>query len=468
MRKSFTDFLLLCIVVCSAMLFSAIIFSGCAQIGAPTGGSRDTLPPKLIASTPRIEAINVTGNKITLSFDEYVELKDVQNNVLVSPLQKNMPSIDYKLRTVTVKLKDTLLRNTTYSINFGNAIVDINESNAFKDFTYVFSTGPTVDSLSFSGNVLIAETGKADSTMVAMLYRNTDDSAVRKRKPDYISRVDGSGNFTFHHLPSGTFKLYAILDGDGSKTYNSKFETFAFNDNDVEVGASNPVQHLLAYAEVKEVKSTSQTTLRPTAADKKLKYSTSLAGGAQDLLSDIIITYSKPLKIFDSSKIILSDTNYNKVGGIEIKLDSSEKNVVVKKKWPEWQPYMLIINKEAATDSADNIIAKSDTIRFTTKKAEDYGRVVLRFNNLDLTKHPVLQLVYNDQIKKSYPLTSKEWIEKLFEPGEYELRILYDDNQNGKWDPGNYSLKKQPEKVVTLSQKLNVKSNWDNERDVNL
>jgi hypothetical protein len=94
--------------------------------------------------------------------------------------------------------------------------------------------------------------------------------------------------------------------------------------------------------------------------------------------------------------------------------------------------------------------------------------VVLRFSNLDLTKHPVLQLVQGDEIKNSYPLTALEWSNKFINPGEYEIRILFDSNNNGKWDTGDYSKKLQPEKAITLKDKLAIKANWDNERDIKL
>ena len=156
----------------SLIYFFAISSGGCAQIGMPTGGPRDSIPPVLVSASPKIHSTNVTGNKITLTFNEYIELKEVQTNVLISPFPKRQPQIDYKLRTVTVKLKDTLLPNTTYSINFGKAIVDNNEGNPMKDFTFVFSTGNNIDSLTLDGKVLVAETGKADSTLIALLYRN--------------------------------------------------------------------------------------------------------------------------------------------------------------------------------------------------------------------------------------------------------------------------------------------------------
>ena len=102
------------------------------------------------------------------------------------------------------------------------------------------------------------------------------------------------------------------------------------------------------------------------------------------------------------------------------------------------------------------------------KKETDYGNITLRFNSLNFSQNPVLQFVQNDEVKMSYKLTSKEWSAKLFPPGEYEIRILLDGNNNGKWDPGSYSKKIQPEKVISIDQKISIKANWDNERDIQL
>ena len=127
------------------------------------------------------------------------------------------PAIEYKLRTVTVRLKDSLLPNTTYNINFGDAIVDLNEGNILKNFQYSFSTGAFIDSNELSGKVILAETGNTDSTMFALLYRKQEDSTVFKEKPMYVARVDAQGNFRFNNLPAGSFYVYALRDEDGNK-----------------------------------------------------------------------------------------------------------------------------------------------------------------------------------------------------------------------------------------------------------
>ena len=456
----------------SAVLLLSYVFgitgSGCAQIGAPTGGPKDTLAPILISAVPKLLATSFTGNKVTLTFNEYINVVDVQKNVLVSPYPKTFPVIDFKLKTVTIKLKDTLLENTTYAVNFGNAIVDNNEGNPFKDFTYVFSTGKTIDSLKFTGTVLMAETGKPDSTLQALLYRNGNDSSVQQRKPDYIAKINANGKFVFTNLSKGKYKVYALKDGDGGKTYNSKIESFAFANTDITVAAKTDSVLLYAYEEEKEKKKIPVLAAR-TAADKKLKYtSTTNKAAPQELRKNLELRFNNTLKNFDTNKIVLSDTNFNKIEGIQYIIDSTRKIVSIKSKWSAENAYRLIINKDAVSDSANNILAKTDTINFSTKKESDYGAILLRFTKLDPTLHPVIQFLKSDEIVRSIPVTSKVWSDKLFDPGEYELRILYDTNNNGIWDPGNYSKKIQPEKAITLDKKLTIKPNWDNERNVEL
>jgi uncharacterized protein (DUF2141 family) len=457
--------ILFTIFIVSLLYVLTIGNSGCGQIGMPTGGPKDSIPPRLLNASPKIKSTNVTGNKITLTFNEYVDLKDPQTNVLISPLPKKQPSIDFKLKTVTVKLKDTLLPNTTYSINFGSAIVDNNEGNPYKDFTYVFSTGPQIDSFMLSGKVVIAETGQVDSTLLALLYRKTDDSAVQKRRPDYMAKLAGDGSFTFINLPAGSFNVYALKDGDGGKTYNSKKEIFAFADASVTV--SEKTEPVVLYASALEKEKEKTTTAKRVFA-KRLSYTTSAGSQSQDLLTPFEINFNNPIKKFDSSKLILRDTNYKPVQAPAWKIDSTRTKISLAVKWAEAAAYRLIMDTSAIIDSANNRLVKADTIRITAKEQANYGNVVLRFSNLDLSKHPVLQLVQGDAIISSYPLNTLEWSNKFINPGDYDIRILFDDNNNGKWDTGDYSKKLQPEKAITLTQKLAVKANWDNEQDIKL
>jgi uncharacterized protein (DUF2141 family) len=452
--------------ISAVIVFIAVLFmlGGCAQIGTPTGGPKDSIPPVLLSAVPQQYSTNFTGNKITLNFDEYIVVDDVQKNVVLSPYPKSNPQVDYRLRTVIVKLKDSLMPNTTYAIDFGNAIKDNNEGNVFRNFTYVFSTGDTIDSLTLSGEVILAETGKKDSTIIAMLYRNAHDTTVQVRKPDYIARLNGEGRFTFRNLSAGSYKLYALKDEDGRKMYNSKTKLFAFADADILVSDSTAPVTLYAYAEEKQKATAPQRSL----PEKKLRYTSTVANTTQSLLTGLDITFNRPLKHYDAEKILLTDSAFNQLVGTTFSLDSNSKILTLNRKWNEGAGYNLIIDKAAVTDTLGEQLSKTDTITFKTKTAEDYGTVLLRFAGIDTAKHQVLLLMRGEDIYKSFNITSPTWSDKYIEPGEYELRVLYDENRNGKWDTGSYEHKRQPEKAITLDKKLTVRANWDNERDIQL
>ena len=454
--------------ILSFFVVASLLGGGCAQIGTPTGGVKDSLPPVLIKASPAKGSRNVITNKITLDFNEYIDVTDLQQNLVISPLQNRNPSIVANPRSISLKFRDTLLPNTTYIINFGNAIRDINENNVLKDFTYVFSTGNTIDSLTLNGKVTLAETGEIDSTMIVMLYRNAVDSTVQKKKPNYIAKVNRDGNFNFTNLPADNFKIYALKDGDGGKTYNALSETFAFADEEVST-KNNDAIILFAYAE--KIAANNQNTLSTAAIkkelEKKLKVSNNILG-AKDLLEPLELTFNNPLKIFDTNKIYLADTFYKRIPAVQYKPDSTARRLTLFTKWQPETALILIIDKDAAEDSAGTKLLKTDTIRFTTKRNEDYGKLVLRFNNIDLTKNPVIQFTLGDIVKYSYPILSTEFSNNMFPPGDYGVRILYDKDKNGKWTPGNYLKKLQPELVIALPQKLAVKADWDNEREINL
>ncbi len=447
--------------------------SGCANIIPPGGGSRDSLPPVLISATPRDSARNFAGNRITLEFNEFVEINNAFENVLVSPVPNSIPTVTYHFRTVNVRLKDTLESNTTYSINFGNGLRDINEGNVYKNFTYVFSTGRRLDLDSVTGKVILAETGKVDSTLIVVLHRNLADSAVAKDKPRYIAKLDGQGHFTFHNLPAGTFAMYAIPN-DFSRHYDDTTKPFAFADSAINTANNSPVT-LYAYQLAKT--DTAIKTTKPQNANAKakkkekplLRFQTNLESGKQDLLSSLQLNFTQPIKTFDSAKITLTSKDFTSINNYRIAADTNKTSFSIIYNWPPNTDFNLLIDKSAFADSAGVTLAKNDSIKFTTKRDEDYGSLTIRFKNLNLTKNPVLQILQNDKIIEAAPLTKPEWFRKLFNPGDYVLRILYDDNKNGKWDPGKFfGAHQQPEIVVPINIKLTVRANWDNIKDITL
>lgn len=461
-----------------ALLFATVINGpGCANIVPPQGGPRDTIPPVLIKSNPGDSARNFTGNKIVFTFDEFVDVQDVQGNLLVSPMARINPVVDFKLREITVKLKDSLEANTTYTLDFGKAVKDITEGNIMKNFRYTFSTGPYIDSLELEGSVIMAETAKPDSTMIVMLHSSKDDSAVVKEKPKYIARLDGKGRFHFKNLPGKTFYLYALKDEGGMRRYMNEKQAFAFADKPVDLLAKNEPITLYAYAK-KEPAPAMPTDLgigsskpKPgTAADKRLKFQSNLLNNQQDLLGDLALNFETPLKRFDSTGLRLyTDSTYQPVTELSMKTDSLASSITIQTNWKENTLYNLVLDKEFAEDSTGRKLFKTDTISFLTKKKADYGSLKIRFRKLELDKNPVVQLVNGQGAVKSFPLTATEFNLALFNPGDYEVRILFDDNKNGSWDPGQFfGTKRQPEKVILIGRKVTIKANWTNDYDIDV
>ena len=459
--------------ILSGFLFLALAYSlttftqGCGQIGFPTGGAKDTLAPTLVNASPQQGALNVASQKIVLQFNEYVEIADAQNNVLISPLPASNPSINYNLKTVTIRLRDSLLPNTTYSIRFGNAIKDVNEGNVFKNFTYSFSTGSAIDSASISGRVVLAESGLTDSTIAVLLYKNLADSAVERMRPHYLTRLSGDGSFTFTHLAPGTYAIYALKDGDGNKYYNSKTELFAFHTAAIEISNHTEPVTLYAYALEKESDLKKPTSVLKPAPEKQLKFTSNLAGNL-DFKDTLKINFNNPITKWDSSAILLTDTSFAPIAQASVTMDSIAKTLRIYSTWQAGMPYCVVMPKAAFQDAAGHTLIKTDTLRFKVKDSSEYARIQLRFTDIDLSKNPVLQFISGTDLKAAFPLQATTWSHRFFAPGEYQIRILYDEDKDGRFTPGNYIQKRQPEKAITLPQKLSLRANWDNEREIKL
>jgi hypothetical protein len=453
--------------------------TGCANIAPPTGGPRDSLPPVLLKLDPRDSGRLFNEKKITISFNEFVQLTDIQKNLIVSPTPKVSPVVVVKLRDVIVTIKDTLEPNTTYSLDFGTSIRDLNEGNVFRNFRYIFSTGTTIDTLELGGRVLVAETGKADSTLIVMLHRNLDDSAVVKDRPRYVARVDTAGYFRFRNIAGGTYKMYALKDEGGQRKFMSKEQLFAFADSTVNPREGKNYYQLYAFIEKdtgsKKTSSSSLPTIekkRPEKepADRVLRFTTNLSSGNLELLENFKFDFSpEPLRKFDSTKVILTDETFKPLTGYHFRRDTSNKKVEILYPWVENTKYNVIIDTLFAEDTSGRRILKTDTIFMQTKKTSDYGLVRLRFLGLSLADNPVLQFIQGDDVKFSYTFKNNTFNTPLFKPGEYELRIVSDTNKNGVWDTGQFfGQHRQPEKVRRISRKINVKANWDNEVDIQL
>lgn len=207
----------------------SVIFYSCANIGNPSGGPRDENPPVFIGADPMPGAVNVNKTRMTLSFNELVNVKDAFTKVVVSPVGKSVPKVMASGKRVTVTF-DSLQPNTTYTIDFGDAIEDNNEANQLQGFAYTFSTGEEIDTLRISGMVLDARTMEPQQEMIVGVTQNTADSAFTKLPLLRVAKTDDRGRFTIRGLKEGAYRVYALGDKDNDYKYANPEEDIAFYD----------------------------------------------------------------------------------------------------------------------------------------------------------------------------------------------------------------------------------------------
>jgi hypothetical protein len=225
------------------------LFASCAQVLTPDGGPKDRTPPHVTAYAPDSAATNFTGNKIVLHFNEYVQLKDLNNQLIVSPPLNQDPDVEIHRKDIVITLKDTLLPNTTYTISFGNAIRDITEENVLDNFRYVFSTGPVIDSLHLSGKIVNASTLAGEKGILVMLYKNTGDSVPLKERPYYFAKTREDGSFTMTNLKAGKYKLIALDDKNSNYRFDNAEERIAFPNDLLDLQKNNDSINLKIFKE---------------------------------------------------------------------------------------------------------------------------------------------------------------------------------------------------------------------------
>jgi hypothetical protein len=447
-----------------------IQMGGCANIVPPSGGPRDSIPPYAVYAKPKDSSTNIAPKEILISFNEYITTNGLQEQLIVSPNIKNNPLIDQRLNMVRIRLSDSLNANTTYSLQFGNAIRDVNEGNIFQNYTYVFSTGNQIDTGKLFGKVQIAETGMVDSTLIAVLHPIENDSAIFKDKPTYFTRINGRGIFEFKFLPATNFNIY-ILPNDYNKRYDDSTKLFAFLDRSVNPTETKDSIQLYAF-EASPKKEKKPATIAGVKNTKKqspvLKYSSNLEGKEKDILSPLTLNFETPIRFNDSFAIRITDTNLVKQEAAVPAINAQNKQQVdIEFPWEADTDYKLLIPQKSIQDSLGNFLIKADTIRFKTKPESSYGTAILRINGFQQFEHPVLLLMQDQKVKFSYPITQNLLRIDLIPPGDYQLKLLSDANQNGRWDTGQFMGKKrQPELVRNLNLILNIRSNWDNEMNL--
>ena len=529
----------------------ALLLVSCAQQVSPTGGPKDTEPPKILESSPLNGALNYTGSSIELQFDEYVKVNSANKELLVTPPFETPPEFGMRSKKVTLSWTDTLIPNTTYLFQFGKGIVDMNENNALDSNLFVFSTGDYLDSFELKGKVVDAFTSKPLKDVWVMLYPENEDSLPYKSLPRYFAKTDEQGGYHLRYLSKSDYKVFGLEPVNNGYLFDQPDEVIGFIDE--MIPANNPrdtnaallkdlrmfvqedtLQFLKEYSQI-ENKGLAFLFNRPVDTLEIIEL------GGTDIslwtpewntfLDSVAYWFDKPLD-YDSLKFHLNvdgfiDTVFfrkpsNRMGklkkgsskdmGLSLKavspsvvnhfgdfrlksktpIKSSDfstslfiedgdtlslspyaktylMDVVISHQWKQGGKYKLLI-----TDSSicDKYSLCNDTLLFSfvATKKEDFGELKVNYDLPEQSSQYVWQLLKPDGKLVFEELVSpKGEVEyKLLPTGKYQVKVIADQNQNGKWDSGNYLQHKQPERVYFYDQEIEVRSNWQSEIEWNL
>lgn len=469
-----------------SVVISLGIFTGCANIVPPTGGKKDVTPPTLVEISPKDSLLNTRVTKINMEFDEFITLNDPGKEIQVSPVLPVPVATIVNGKKLTVKIPDSLLKdNTTYRVSFGNAIKDLNEGNAFKNLNYIFSTGNFFDSLEMYGIVYDAETGTHASDIVLMLYdAEKTDSAVVKEKPLYVTKTVDKGRFLFMGLPGSTFRIYALKDDNGNLIYDGEEEKIGFIDSFVvPVDSVKPEEPILlrVFKEIVppdslDVKDSIKPKTRGgfnkrrdnNADEKELRYNVAVDTSdiekrTHDVNKAVRITFSNPIDTYNTDRVFLSFDSM----GIDVEVpyslqrDTTEEVLLLNTAWKENTVYTIRLLKDFAQDTA-KLLAMPSKYIFRTKGEEDYGVIVIHVPAQYYGSKYVLRLGTEKDSIYQQSITDTSVTIRRLNPDKYNIRIIVDENENGKWDTGDLFAKKQPELVIPYTDAIELKAGWEN------
>lgn len=253
-------------ILSSALILLILFVFGCASVQPPTGGPKDKTPPKVIKETPKNLALNFSTNEIEIVFDEFIKLSQEFKEISISPALNKLPTFKYKKNVLTIKFTDSLEKNTTYTINFGKSIVDYNEGNILKNYSYVFSTGNIIDSLSITGNVVQSLNKKPEIEIPVFIIPIHQDSIFRKKPANIFTTTDSLGNFTLRNLKPDTYRIYALKEtGGGDRVFNSINEEIAFQADSIVLTKNITGIKLQTFKEIPPVFATVERRISPDA-----------------------------------------------------------------------------------------------------------------------------------------------------------------------------------------------------------
>ena len=546
------------------LFFTVSLFLSCANTKPPTGGPRDTLAPVLIYADPEMGELNFKGNEIELEFDEFVEAPQLFNKLIITPTIQSKFKSSVNRRSVIIRFNEDepFEENTTYTLNFQDAIVDITEKNPTDSNRFVFSTGDYLDSLYINGKITNLMTGKVVEEATVALYNANDTLNVFEDKPLYFGKTTSNGVYSIENIKNGRYLLFAFKDQNKNLTLETNSEAYGFYgdtlnlDNSID-SLKIPIQKLNVseifvlskfptgrYFEINFNKAITDFKLDPEI--NNLNISANLVDNNKKLriynTFETIDSLQTILTVSDSIDQVAIDTFYVKFQPSQREPNpltlsvkpatntSIEKEFIAQLKfskpvesinfdsiyfrydslnviqftaedsieWSQHQDQALIykslfnpadtvkndVNQNGRSENisrtsteimfnvgkgafmgVENDSSESKTLKYSFKIPEQYGSIN---GSIDTYYNSfIVQLLNNRNDVVSQIINVKNFIFNLIEPGEYRIRVLVDENNNGEWDPGNIKELIEPEKVMfyrdstTSQETLLLKANWE-------
>lgn len=527
----------------SLLIFIVLFIFSCAAQQPPQGGPRDQTPPKLVKAVPGNKTRNFAAKQIDLEFDEFIKLTNAYQEISMSPAMEKQPEYSSNKRKLKVEFKDTLLKNTTYVINFGKSIQDVNEGNTLKNFTYVFSTGSHIDSLSISGTVTNTLTQEKEKDVLVFIFPVKQDTLFGKKKPSIFALTDSSGNFSLNNLREDDYRIYALKEASPDKIFNHDDELIAFLKKPVHLksdtsniqlnlfkqdpekfrvsekrfdsdgklllvfnkGLTQPAVKVIYPSDVDNRKQVSFSRTKDTASvylrnmnfdsvrvaifdkgkaidtiyqlkRKNESFTRTLTAsyniGNDSKLkpgSNLVVTTSIPIENFDQSQITLNEDSVATSDYTIQKDTGNYKLLNIKYKWRENSKYELILNEAALTDIYGDK-NKRLSKKFQINKLDNYSQLTVKLTVPDTSKAYVVELLSEDKkLIQSDPITkSTSVVYKGILAAKYYVRIIYDENKNGKWDSGNVKQRRQPENIWLNDKLITLRPNWEAEEPITI
>ncbi|MES3019471.1 MAG: Ig-like domain-containing domain [Bacteroidota bacterium] len=355
------------------LLLAILLFSSCASVQSPTGGPRDSIPPKIVKETPKNLTRNFAAQEIQIQFDEFIKLTNEFSEISISPALDVLPEFKAKKQNLEIKFSQPLEANTTYTINFGKAITDVNESNILTNYTYVFATGNQIDSLSLSGNVTSSLTKEKLKDVTVFILPTSQDSLFGKKRASFFTTTDTAGNFSLRNLREDTYRIYALNEqGGGDRIYNGQNEEIGFLDKPILLNKNTDNIRLEVFKAVPKIFSVS---------DRKIE-------------SDgrILLTFNKPLL---KPTVTIIDPSAAE-GTKTFEISNSRDTALI------WLPELTFDSiKVSVSDSGTPV----DTVLIRRNKRDTYNRSVLVTDNIT---GPKLRPKSDVVLRMSSPIASAQ------------------------------------------------------------